>query len=219
MASTVEQAWVAAVRALGGLAGPAADAAAELVRRYQEPHRRYHTLAHVEAVLGDCAWLAGEFEFGADDRAVADLAACVHDVVYDANPGADERASAAWAEEQLLACGLPPESVERVRDIVLATITHATDAAELVGSAVLDADLAILAAPADDYAHYVAGVRQEYAAVPDDSWRSGRAAVLRNLIARPVLFATEPARRRWEVPARRNIAAELAGLSGDQDMS
>jgi predicted metal-dependent HD superfamily phosphohydrolase len=219
MASPVEQVWVRAVRELGGAAEPATGAAADLVRRYQEAHRRYHTLAHVEAVLRDCAWLAGELELTAVDRAVADLAACAHDVVYGAEPGTDERASAAWASEQLSACGLPPEAVERVRGIVLATITHTTDAADPAGGAVLDADLAILAAPPDHYARYVAGVRQEYSAVPDDGWRSGRAAVLRNLLARPVLFATGPARRRWEVPARRNVARELAGLSGDQDVS
>jgi predicted metal-dependent HD superfamily phosphohydrolase len=33
------------------------------------------------------------------------------------------------------------------------------------------------------------------------------------LLDRPVMYAIEPARDRWEARARRNVAAELAGLT------
>lgn len=213
MASRIEQAWVAAVMQLGGGAEPAIAAAGELGPRYREPHRRYHTGTHIEAVLADCHWLASDVGLSADERAIADLAACAHDVVYDAHPGVDERASAAWAGTRLAACGLAPEIGARVSAIVLATIAHESNLADQVAGVVLDADLAILAAPPDDYARYVAGVRREYGDVPDADWRAGRAAVLARLLARPVLFATEPARRRWDGPARDNVARELSALS------
>ena len=211
MDSAAGRAWVAAVRQLGGNVDAAAIAATDLERRYREPHRRYHTLAHIEAVLDASAGLAAEVGLSADERAIVALAACAHDIVYAALPGADERASAAWAREQLTACGVPTSCREQVAAIVLATITHTAD--DPVANVLLDADLAILAADAGDYASYVDGVRAEYAAVPDEDWRAGRAAVLARLLDRPALYATEPARRTWDAPARRNLAAELAALT------
>ena len=64
------------------------------------------------------------------------------------------------------------------------------------------------------YADYVAGVRHEYAHVPEQDFRRGRAAVLRDLAAAPALFRTAEGRERWEEPARRNLTAELTELTG-----
>jgi predicted metal-dependent HD superfamily phosphohydrolase len=212
MDSVAGRAWVAAVTQLGGSAEAAAATAADLEHRYCEPHRRYHTLTHVAAVLDDAARLAAEVGLSVSDRAVVALAACAHDVVYAPRPGRDEQASAAWARAALTACAVPDEVGAQVAAIVLATISHTADVA--VANVLLDADLAILAADPAEYARYVDGVRAEYSAVPDADWRTGRAAVLRRLLDRPALFATEPARRRWDARARRNLAAELAALSG-----
>ncbi len=77
-----------------------------------------------------------------------------------------------------------------------------------------DADLAILAAEPGRYAEYVAGVRREYPHVSDADFAHGRAAVLRDLLAKPTLFHTESARRRWEQAARANVERELADLEG-----
>ena len=75
-----------------------------------------------------------------------------------------------------------------------------------------DADLGILAAGADRYTAYVAAVRREYAHVPDDQFAAGRAAILRDLLAKPTLFHTAYAREHWEDAARANVARELAEL-------
>jgi predicted metal-dependent HD superfamily phosphohydrolase len=52
-------------------------------------------------------------------------------------------------------------------------------------------------------------VRGEYAHVADDDFRAGRAAVLRDLLAKPQLFQTAYGRASWEVAARANVAREL----------
>jgi predicted metal-dependent HD superfamily phosphohydrolase len=75
-----------------------------------------------------------------------------------------------------------------------------------------DADLAILAADEERYASYVAGVRHEYAAVPDEAFRRGRAQVLRSLLEAPSLFATSYGRQHWEDTARANLTKELTDL-------
>jgi predicted metal-dependent HD superfamily phosphohydrolase len=209
---TAVRVWSEAVRRLGGAPDAAAVGAADLARRYAEPHRRYHTATHVDAVVRDAGWLADELGLDDDDRAVVALAACAHDVVYGAQPGVDERASAEWARRQLRACGIAEEQVDRVAELVLATISHSPGTEDPAAPALLDADLAILGAEPEEYADYVAAVRAEYAAVPDDMWRSGRAAVLNALAARDPLYLTQPARRRWETQARTNVATELESL-------
>jgi predicted metal-dependent HD superfamily phosphohydrolase len=92
------------------------------------------------------------------------------------------------------------------------TERHRPTADDRRGQLLSDADLAILAAPAERYDDYVRDVRKEYAAVPDDDFARGRAAVLDDLLAKDSLFHTETARDLWEERARGNVTAELARL-------
>ena len=85
------------------------------------------------------------------------------------------------------------------------TETHRPADDDADGCALSDADLAILAAPPERYAEYVAAVRREYAHVPDAAFRAGRAAILRDLLAKPHLFHTAYAREHWEATARANV--------------
>jgi predicted metal-dependent HD superfamily phosphohydrolase len=205
-------AWLGAVSVLGGDRGLAADGARDLHLRYSEPHRRYHTLEHVRCVLRDAALLAAEVGLGERDTALALAAACAHDVVYGARPGDDERASAGWAQRHLRAAQVPAVAAERVVALVLATADHAAAPGDGAAAVLLDADLAILASPEPGYGDYVRAVREEYRQVPDDLWRAGRAQVLQSLQDRAQLYATGPARARWEAAAQANLARELAAL-------
>nr|MBA3233229.1 hypothetical protein [Propionibacteriales bacterium] len=76
-----------------------------------------------------------------------------------------------------------------------------------------DCDLAVLASDEPRYAAYVDRVREEYGHVDDDTFRAGRAAVLRRLLALPTLFNTVEGKRRWLDLARANLRRELAALS------
>lgn len=191
--------WDEAVRALGGTPAPT-----ELETRYREPHRRYHGLDHVRQVVRDAVALTEGRE-----RALVALAAWAHDVVYDGRPGEDERASAEWARARLTSAGLAGSDVTRAAGLVLATADHVAPPGDRAAQALLDADLAILAAEPGDYERYRLAVRAEYAHVGDDQWRAGRAAVLRRLLAKDPLYLLA---RNWETAARRNLAAELAAL-------
>jgi predicted metal-dependent HD superfamily phosphohydrolase len=208
----VETAWTDAVCLLGGDRPVAVAAAAELGARYGEPHRRYHTGAHVRSVLRDVTVLAAELGLTAAERAVVTVAAAAHDVVYDGRSGDDERRSASWARDWLTRAGVGPGPVGRVEELVLATTGHAAPADDLAAWVLLDADLAILGSDPAAYDRYRAAVRQEYAAVDEPSWRAGRSAVLSKLLARDQLYGTEAGRRRWDAPARANIARELGSL-------
>jgi predicted metal-dependent HD superfamily phosphohydrolase len=187
---------------------------ADLLRRYTETHRRYHTTAHLAEVLDHVEELAAE----AADAGAVRLAAWFHDAVYDPARGDNEERSAVLAERMLAETDLPAGIVAEVARLVRLTTTHDPRDDDDNGAVLCDADLAILAAAPDRYAAYAAAVREEYAAVPDEAFRQGRADVLRGLLGLPVLFRTAPARERWEEAARHNVRTELmllGGTSGD----
>ena len=180
----------------------------DVVTRYGEPHRRYHTLAHASAVAEGVSSIASPS--GLVDPRAALLAAWLHDAIYDTRAAGNEDASADYASAALGALGVESGLVERCAALIRVTATHL---AETLDEAVLcDADLAILACPADVYAGYARQVREEYDWVPEEDFRAGRSAILRTLLARDSLYRT-PAARRWEVAARSNVEAELAELA------
>lgn len=182
-----------------------------LLAAYAGPARGYHDLDHLAEVLDRLDELtANGVPF---DRRLVQLAAWFHDAVYDGKPRAEDR-SACWAEEALPAAGLSPEQVAQVARLVRLTERHDPDGADRDGAALCDADLAVLAAPTARYQAYVEGVRREYAAVPDQLFRSGRAQVLRALVDRPQLFLTSHGRAHWEQLARDNVTRELTFLEG-----
>jgi predicted metal-dependent HD superfamily phosphohydrolase len=186
----------------------ARDLGAQLVASYAHPDRGYHDTRHLAEVLERIHELASHG--AAFDRMAVVLAAWFHDSVYDAQPDAEKR-SAAWAAEALPTL-VEPATVDEVVRLVLITEHHKPADRDRNGCALSDADLAILAAPPERYEEYVAGVRRDYASVPDDQFRAGRAAVLRDLLGRQALFRTAHARAHWEVHARANLTVELAAL-------
>ncbi|MGC7097823.1 hypothetical protein ACPZ19_24400 [Amycolatopsis lurida] len=207
------EAWLQALVTLGGDLEVGARAAVEMATQYAQPHRRYHTTEHLEAVVRDSAEIGADLGLRARDQALVALAACAHDVVYDASPGHDERHSADWAVSWLEAAGLAGSDVLRVEELVLTTLGHDAPAEDLAASALLDADLATLGAPDAAYDEYSANVRVEYAAVPEPDWAAGRAKVLARLLARDPLYRTALGRSRWEAAAKRNLARELGRVS------
>lgn len=189
--------------------GTAAALAGQLLARWAEPHRVYHAVPHLAAVLDRLEELA---DHPADPTAVA-LAAWFHDAVYDPASGDNEERSAELAETLLPAAGCPAGRVAAVARLVRLTATHAPEPGDRDGEALCDADLAVLAGSPQQYAHYAAAVRREYAAVPEPAFREGRAAVLRRLLALPMLYRTPYGSRRWEATARFNLRAELELLT------
>ncbi|WP_043348442.1 DUF4031 domain-containing protein [Beutenbergia cavernae] len=202
----------------------APEVGVDLIARWSQTHRAYHDVRHLAAVLDGVEDLARAEDAPPPAWRRALLAAWFHDAVYDAGTpsaaGASEADATATSDEEssaalargLLGPLLPAEEVDDVVRLVLLTTTHTVRPGDVAGSLLCDADLAILAAPSERYAAYARDVRTEYAHVPDEAFRRGRAQILESLLGRDHLYATTTARARWEAPARANVAAELARL-------
>jgi predicted metal-dependent HD superfamily phosphohydrolase len=180
---------------------------ASLVAAWSEPHRRYHDLAHLAAVLGIVGVLAGS----ATDPDAVRLAAWYHDVAYEPDRSDNEQVSAERARVGLRGL-VPDERVAEVHRLVLLTAGHDPAPGDANGAVLCDADLAVLAGPPDAYAAYASAVRAEYGHLTDAEFTAGRIAVLEHLLALPALFRTPDAARQWAEPARANLTAELVLL-------
>jgi predicted metal-dependent HD superfamily phosphohydrolase len=198
--------WLALWRRLGAATDGEAELA-EIERRYADPGRHYHTLEHLDA----CLARLDELRACCERPDEAELALWLHDLVWSPRGTDDEAASAAWAEARLRGAGIAPEAVSRVAALIRATRhdapPHSPDAA-----VVLDADLAILGAGPEDFDRYEAQVRAEYAHVPDEAFRAGRARILRRFLDRPSVYATAPMRAAREWAAQVNLGRSLARL-------
>ena len=183
---------------------PPSDAAVrELTARYGEPHRAYHDARHIAEVLGhfDDAWDAAGWSAPAE---VYD-AVLWHDAIYDPLAKDNEERSAELAATF--------GASERTRALILLTARHGAlspgdvdrDAAMF-----LDCDTAILGTTPAAFDAYDAAVRREYAAVPDDAFRAGRAKFLATMLARPRIFLSELFHARYDAQARENLARTLA---------
>ncbi|MFD7427591.1 hypothetical protein ACFV6Z_11090 [Streptomyces sp. NPDC059818] len=180
-----------------------------LLARWAEPQRKYHTTAHLAAVLDRVDTLAGH---AADADAVR-LAAWFHDAVYRPDRSENEERSAVLAERALPEAGVPAGTAAEVARLVRLTVTHDPADGDSNGEVLCDADLAVLASPPKEYAQYAAQVREEYGFVPDEAFREGRAAVLRQLLELPRLFRTPHGAAEWEPRARQNLLTELELLA------
>jgi predicted metal-dependent HD superfamily phosphohydrolase len=173
---------------------------AAVVGAWSEPHRRYHDLAHLAAVLG----VLDVLDDAATDPAAVRLAAWYHDVAYDPTRSDNEAVSAARARIGLL--GLVDDAtIAEVDRLVLLTAGHDPEPDDANGAVLCDADLAVLASPPEAYVGYASAVRAEYGHVSDAEFTAGRIAVLEQLLALPALFRT-PAAIGWTESARANLA-------------
>lgn len=193
--------------------GPWEGLGAHLLTLWSQPHRRYHHLDHLHDVLGYLDTLAHGGELVTD---TAVLAAWFHDAVYQGRTGheagLDEEESARLAEQHLPLVSLERETVAETARLVRATATHEVAGPGDPAAALLDADLAVLAAPPVRYAEYTAAIRVEYEHVPERLFREGRAQILERFLEREHLYVTLTARDRWEEDARANVAREIAQL-------
>jgi predicted metal-dependent HD superfamily phosphohydrolase len=176
---------------------------------YAEPHRRYHTRAHIEDCLGKLAAVQG---LSARERRLLEWAIWWHDAIYDPRRADNEERSAEMADRDLRGLGVNAEDRGEIDRLIRLTKGHEVPPGDRMGALLVSIDLSILAAEPAHYDAYAKAVREEYAHVPEPAFRAGRAAVLRRFLQAPVLFPDPALASRWDNPARENLARELAAL-------
>ncbi len=204
-----DDAWHEMLQIVGVSEEDAAPMKAEVLACYGEPERAYHNLGDALRVWQDVMQYASAE--GVEDTGAVQMAALLHDVVYDPRRQDNEAQSAEFAINWGRRLVVASPTVERAAEIILATQAHGPAASTEI-SVVLDADLAILAADWEEYEAYCAAIRQEYGWVPEDEWVTGRGRVLSGFLAREQIYHRPAATGAQEAAARGNITRELSRL-------
>ncbi|MDF1490233.1 HD domain-containing protein [Tessaracoccus caeni] len=178
--------------------------AVDLLSRWAEPHRHYHSTQHLIDGLAALDALGGE--------RLEQIAFWFHDAVHTNTTPADEEASALIAREALSGW-LPSDEVDEVARLVLLTAHHRPEPGDLSGARVSDADLSSLGADWETYRRNAEGIRRELPHITDEQWRLGRSAFLSGFLQRERFYVTPLARDLWEDQARRNLARELSSYA------
>src|SRR5512139_2154941 len=171
-----------------------------LISRYSEPHRKYHSLQH----LAECiTWCEAIWEL-AHHPAEIEAALWFHDAIYELDRHDNEERSASLAREALSGAGVSLESVYRIEHFVLST-THTGLPVSLDEQFVVDIDLAIFGATSQRFAEYEKQIREEYALLPAGIFNQKRRDILNSFLNRKRIYGSEYFHSSLETRARSNL--------------
>ena len=188
--------------------GDASSVYEDLLSRYSEPGRAYHTLAHIEDCLAEFAGVP-ERETNLD---AIEFALWFHDAVYDTQAKDNEERSAALAREVIRSATLPDSFGDLATGLILAT-KHAAPPVTRSEQLVVDIDLSILGQSAQKFDEYERQIRVEYSWVPAPAFAGGRLAILSSIQSRFRIYSTEFFHGKYEQRAHENLARSIAQLT------
>ncbi len=177
----------------------------DLVRRYSEPHRRYHTCDHIAHCLK-------QFDLAADlmDNCDAvEMGLWFHDAIYEPGAADNELESAQLFEE--ITNDQQSLLKQSVYDLIMVT-KHPEHPKCLDEKFMVDIDLSSFALPWGVFIQDSQAVREEFSHLPDERFFAGHLKFLNSLVRRPTFFFTDFFQTRYEAIARKNIARYMKDL-------
>ncbi|MGY2892597.1 HD domain-containing protein [Deinococcus sp. UYEF24] len=179
---------------------------------YQEPHRAYHTLAHVQAMLD-------ALETRNVLTPALTLAVWGHDLIYDPQRHDNEAQSAERFGDWLEIQGVGPASVAEMRRLILET-DHRAPPTDRTAALLVDADLSVFGADEAGFWRYEQAIRQEYGWVDWPTYRAGRLGVLEQFLSRSSVFSTSEFSG-LEVAAQKHLEAarDILTLAPTEDIA
>jgi predicted metal-dependent HD superfamily phosphohydrolase len=188
---------------------PVIDVLVRLRKYYAEPHRYYHTWAHLERGYGEHTSVSdvplSPVEF---------FAWAYHDAVYNPLAQDNEEKSGILFLQDYEALGFDVDHADEVVELI-----RSTEPSRESACVINDMDLCILGSNLKTYFGYVRNVRKEFTFLAEEVWRSGRSAVL-NLflqrVKRGKLYVTREFSAKFTHTAERNMTAELEVLMNEE---
>jgi predicted metal-dependent HD superfamily phosphohydrolase len=170
-----------------------------LQQHYQQPHRFYHTLAHLQHCLGELDTAGSAIE----EADITEMALWFHDFIY-LYGAADNEVRSAEVFMELAGPNMPEDFSERVCEFIIAT-QHTGNAPDQGTAFMVDLDLSGFGLPWAGYLADSDALRQEAARISDKQYYQGKLRFLDELQGWPAVFQTEYFRERLESKARANI--------------
>jgi predicted metal-dependent HD superfamily phosphohydrolase len=184
----------------------------KIVALHSEPGRFYHTLVHLEEMLGFLE-LMTPITDGLNYKSSV-LTIFFHDIVYDPKSATNEEDSARlfqdfWKDSQ---CDQDDQLKSQVVSNILATKHHSATEGDACTQLLLDMDMAVLGKTKEAYWTYAGLIRREYDFVEHQVYCEKRAQVLQGFLEYPQIYGTKVMGDALETRARDNIRAEIESL-------
>ncbi|MBF0522556.1 MAG: pantetheine-phosphate adenylyltransferase [Candidatus Omnitrophica bacterium] len=186
----------------------------QVIEKYFEKHRHYHTVMHVADILRILDSVRNSVSIKDVDS--LELAIFFHDVIYNAKHEQDEDESTAFAEQKLGELGIDHKVIERVKYLIQLTKTHQVDPTDSDAILFTDLDLTILGQSPEAFDQYDQGILEEYPGVPVELYREVRKKVLKRFDDKQI-FRNDVIRVRYETQAHENLKRAIKRL-GDPAM-
>lgn len=175
---------------------------------YNEPHRKYHTVNHINRMFTDAESLNIPL------LKSQELAILFHDIIYVPGSKTNEFDSGQmlvwfWNTYPNLFKYYTKHDITEAEKIINDTATHSTNRS--YSKVILDLDLYGLADDYDDYLEAGHRVRQEFNMYSDEQWSAGRIKFLSGFINRDSIFHTKQFSD-FEAKAKSNLVREYNEL-------
>jgi predicted metal-dependent HD superfamily phosphohydrolase len=185
----------------------------KLDRRYSEEHRYYHNWTHISTCLDELEAAGGLVRHPIP----LEMAIWFHDAVYDPGAPDNEELSAEAAREAGEQMNIPPSTIRKVEELILATRYPNREDASRASCAqdralIRDIDLSILGRPPEVFDRYEEAISREYGFLPERERRQRRIVVLSKFLALPRIYETGRFRKQYEQQARRNLTRSVRRL-------
>ena len=182
-------------------AGTHADQVWQKLRsHYQEPHRHYHTLEHIDHCLGQLDLARDHVtEFSATEIAI-----WFHDIIYHYGARDNEILSVAYFQD-VAGPTMAEHFIDRVSEFIIAT-QHSGAANDAAIAYVVDIDLSGFGLPWEGYLADSTALRYEAEDVGDEQYYQGKLRFLSELQRWPSLYQSPFFKDHLEANAQSNIA-------------
>lgn len=174
----------------------------EIINSYNEEHRHYHDLRHVNMCIEEIKKLGLEKEIGKKNFLKLYVTLLVHDLVY--NPKSNVLSSASYGKNISSGLGFGKAFAKDVYYGVIVT-DHSTPPKNRLEMIAADADLAILGKEKTAVDQYDDGIRVEYSLIPIEIYRKRRKGILSLFLNRKNIYYTLEFRQLYESKARENL--------------
>lgn len=177
---------------------------------YEAPERAYHNLSHIVSMLDE----APQFCFGTHHPPELLLSIWLHDIIYDTHATNNEERSAEVAQWIAKELGMSQRTFAFIEQCIMTTKHASKPEQDIYSCLIADLDLAILGKPEKEFEAFEIAIKQEYAWVPENTYREKRAEILNKFLDRPKIYSHVFFQVRYEEQARKNLKRTIAKLTG-----
>jgi predicted metal-dependent HD superfamily phosphohydrolase len=180
-----------------------------LVDAYNEPQRRYHTLAHIDhclAIFDQCKSLTANPD-------ALEIAVWFHDVIFEPGKRENEALSAELYQD-LSADVHDNETRGLVVRLIMATLHDGSSLDDSDAGYMVDIDLSGFGLPWEDFLRDSRHLREESAQLSDAEYYQRQRDFQACLLARPRFYVTDFFSQRYEQQARGNLTRYFKHLGG-----